>query len=153
MRPLIGSDNESSTLKPVDFKFIFRGSIQNAGESQTAQQSKGFKQSGSHANAKISLHPQNQQLQSRKQQPKIKNWSRRVIKRRVISGKVRNSSRKVNSRGVSNRKTKSSSRRVNRRIVRTSTRRVISHRAGSSTPRVNRDQRQTCALRGLVGLG
>jgi len=70
MKPFIGSENESSTLKPVDFKFVFRDSIQNAGESQTAQQSKGFKQSGSHANAKVSLQPQNQQLQS--QQPQSK---------------------------------------------------------------------------------
>jgi hypothetical protein len=58
-----------STPKPADVNIVLQGSIQKAGKSHTAKQSKSRKHSGSHANAKASLQPQSQQLQSKKQQP------------------------------------------------------------------------------------
>jgi hypothetical protein len=58
--------------KPAGINHVLQGSVQKAGKSQTAKQSKGCEQSGSHANAKASLQPQSQQPQSKKQQPQSK---------------------------------------------------------------------------------
>jgi hypothetical protein len=59
-------------LKPAGINLVLQGSVRKAGKSQTAKQSKGCEQSGSHANAKASLQPRSQQPQSKKQQPQSK---------------------------------------------------------------------------------
>jgi hypothetical protein len=61
------SSTACPTPKPAAVNLVLQGSIQKAGESQTAKQPKGCKQPGNHANANVSLQPQSQQLQSKKQ--------------------------------------------------------------------------------------